>query len=402
MMAPTNTGTDAPPRPEDEVDDIMDDSKPLLAGSKSGFHTDYDIGTDLGSGSFSVVKAATHRETGNIVAVKCIRRASLPADEREALRDEVSILRELDHPNIIAMHDFYEEEQNFYLVMEVMEGGELFDRIVQKSYYNEKEARDLVKILLNSMQYLHVRNIVHRDLKPENLLLANKQDDSNIRLADFGFAKRVIKPLKTQCGTPGYVAPEILRGDTYGLSVDMWSIGVITYILLGGYPPFHDDNQSVLYKKIKAGEFVFHPEYWDPVSPEAKDLITRMLCVDHTKRLTAEDALDHPWIAGMSDQELQAHDLNGTLTEIRKFNARRKLKGTIKAVMAATKMKRLLEGLTRAGSSMSLEEKKSAEEKLRVESVKVLQKMYRQWKERKTEREGGCEAVETSAPEVTS
>lgn len=268
MMAPTNTGTDAPPRPEDEVDDIMDDSKPLLAGSKSGFHTDYDIGTDLGSGSFSVVKAATHRETGNIVAVKCIRRASLPADEREALRDEVSILRELDHPNIIAMHDFYEEEQNFYLVMEVMEGGgecdaiillphfiwpltislthhhtELFDRIVQKSYYNEKEARDLVKILLNSMQYLHVRNIVHRDLKPENLLLANKQDDSNIRLADFGFAKRVIKPLKTQCGTPGYVAPEILRGDTYGLSVDMWSIGVITYILLGGYPPFHDDNQ---------------------------------------------------------------------------------------------------------------------------------------------------------------
>ena len=365
-MAPTNTGTDAPPRPEDEVDDIMDDSKPLLAGSKSGFHTDYDIGTDLGSGSFSVVKAATHRETGNIVAVKCIRRASLPADEREALRDEVSILRELDHPNIIAMHDFYEEEQNFYLVMEVMEGGgecdaiillphfiwpltislthhhtelfdrivqksyynekeardlvkillnsmqylhvrnivhrdlkpenlllankqddsnirladfgfakrvikplggecdaiillphfiwpltislthhhtELFDRIVQKSYYNEKEARDLVKILLNSMQYLHVRNIVHRDLKPENLLLANKQDDSNIRLADFGFAKRVIKPLKTQCGTPGYVAPEILRGDTYGLSVDMWSIGVITYILLGGYPPFHDDNQ---------------------------------------------------------------------------------------------------------------------------------------------------------------
>ena len=158
----------------------------------------------------------------------------------------------------------------------------------------------------------------------------------------------------------------------------------------------------MLYKKIKAGEFVFHPEYWDPVSPEAKDLITRMLCVDHTKRLTAEDALDHPWIAGMSDQELQAHDLNGTLTEIRKFNARRKLKGTIKAVMAATKMKRLLEGLTRAGSSMSLEEKKSAEEKLRVESVKVLQKMYRQWKERKTEREGGCEAVETSAPEVTS
>lgn len=237
------------------------------------------------------------------------------------------------------------QPENYYLVMEVMSGGELFDRIVQKSYYNEKEARDLVKILLDAICYMHDRNIVHRDLKPENLLLQNRDNDSEIRLADFGFAKRVKGnlSLSTQCGTPGYVAPEILKGDKYGLAVDMWSIGVITYILLGGYPPFHDDNQATLYKKIKSGDFVFHPEYWDPVSKEAKDLITRMLTVDYEKRLTAKDALNHPWIHDMSDGELQSHDLHGTLDEIKKFNARRKLKGTIKAVMAATKMKRLIE-----------------------------------------------------------
>ena len=328
----------------------------LIESSIQGFQNDYSLGNDLGSGSFSVVKKATSRANPSLsVAVKCIKRSNLPPDEIDALRDEVSILRECNHPHIIHMHAFYEEQNHFYLVMEVMDGGELFDRIVQKSYYNEKEARDVVKILLEAINYLHVRNIVHRDLKPENLLLANVHNDSDIRLADFGFAKRVVRPLATQCGTPGYVAPEILTGETYGLGVDMWSIGVITYILLGGYPPFHDENQAALYKKIKSADFVFHPEYWDPVSAEAKDLITSMLTVDRSKRITATAALAHPWISGMTDEELQAHDLNGTLDEIKKFNARRKLKGTIKAVMAATKMKLMLQSLTQASKTIAKE-----------------------------------------------
>jgi len=249
------------------------------------------------------------------------------------------------------------------------------------------------------MNYLHDHNIVHRDLKPENLLLANKNNDSNIRLADFGFAKRVNQPLKTQCGTPGYVAPEILKGESYGLSVDMWSIGVITYILLGGYPPFHDENQSVLYKKIKQGEFVFHAEYWDPVSVEAKDLISRMLTVDCDKRLTAADALNHPWISGLTDEQLQAHDLNGTLTEIRKFNARRKLKGTIKAVMAATKMKRLLEGLTRGNSGISAEELEARQAMLQVEAAKTIQKNWRICSKRKKEAKEEGAPAEAEATE---
>ena len=258
------------------------------------------------------------------------------------------------------MHAFYEESEYYYLVMEIMDGGELFDRIVQKSFYNEKEARDLVKILLEAINYMHERNIVHRDLKPENLLLASTTNDSDIRLADFGFAKRVSTPLSTQCGTPGYVAPEILKGDKYGLSVDMWSIGVITYILLGGYPPFHDDNQAVLYRKIKEGNFDFHPEYWDPVSKEAKNLIKSMLTVNIDDRLTAKDALNDPWI-NMSDSDLEAHDLNGTLDEIKKFNARKKLKGTIKAVMAMGKMKRLIESLTQASHQIDQDNKAEEE-----------------------------------------
>ena len=324
----------------------------LIANSLSGFTDTYDLGDDLGSGSFSVVKMAKHRENGSTVAVKVIKRSSLPPDEIDALRDEVSILGEVHHPNIIHMLSFYEEECHFYLVMEVMDGGELFDRIVQKSYYNEKEARDVVKTLLSCISYLHELDVVHRDLKPENLLLANSENDSDIRLADFGFAKRVMKPLSTQCGTPGYVAPEILKGEAYGLAVDMWSIGVITYILLGGYPPFHDENQATLYKKIKTADFVFHPEYWDPVSVEAKDMISSMLTVDPGQRILAKDAMNHPWINSITDDELQTHNLEGTLGEIKKFNARRKLKGTIKAVMAATKMKLLLLSLTKASKAV--------------------------------------------------
>lgn len=141
-----------------------------------------------------------------------------------------------------------------------------------QTFYNEKEARDLVFILLSAVKYLHDRNIVHRDLKPENVLLTSKKDDAEIKLADFGFAERVtsMNSLTTQCGTPGYVAPEILKNDKYGKPVDMWSIGVITYILLGGYPPFHDENQRNLFSKIKRGKYEFHAEYWSAVSDEAK------------------------------------------------------------------------------------------------------------------------------------
>ena len=221
----------------------------------------------LGEGAYSVVRPAVARRSGERVAVKIINRAGLSADDENDLRTEVSILRRLKHPNIVRLIDFFEEPLTYIIIMEYVMGGELFDRIVKKAFYNEKEARDCVSALLNAVKYLHDRDIVHRDLKPENLLLKSLDDDSDLKLADFGFATEVHgNNLTQQCGTPGYVAPEIISRKNYGKAVDMWSTGVIIYILLGGYPPFHHDNQKELFRIIQSGKYEFHPEFWVSLS----------------------------------------------------------------------------------------------------------------------------------------
>ena len=220
----------------------------------------------LGEGAYSIVRAARQRTTRKKVAVKIITRIGLSAEDEEDLRSEVSILKRLDHPNIVRLFGFFQEPGHYTIVMEYVPGGELFDRIVKKEHYSEKEARDCVFVMLNAVKYLHERNIVHRDLKPENLLLKSLEDDTDLKLADFGFAAEVDgNNQHKQCGTPGYVAPEILSKKPYGLCVDMWSLGVIIYILLGGYPPFHHEKQKELFKLIQSGTYEFHADYW--VSP---------------------------------------------------------------------------------------------------------------------------------------
>eukprot|EP01041_Mallomonas_annulata_P009785 gene9785-20351_t len=286
----------------------------------------YQLKEELGRGAFSIVRRGIHLDTGTIVAVKCVSRKDLPPEDEESLRTEVSILRGLDHKNIVKCLDFYVEASHFYLVMEYMPGGELFDRIVKKTYYNEREARDVVFGLIYAIKYCHDKDIVHRDLKPENLLLSTKDDDSNIKIADFGFATVTsTNNLKTRCGTPNYVAPEILMNENYGKAVDMWSIGVITYVLLGGYPPFDDDNESKLFKKIKRAEYEFHPDFWRGVSKEAKDLIKKLLVVTPSHRLTAEQAMQHPWLSANA-KELEKHNLESNLATLKKYAAQRKLK----------------------------------------------------------------------------
>ncbi|DAZ96083.1 TPA: hypothetical protein N0F65_005861 [Lagenidium giganteum] len=306
----------------------------------NGFEENYTLGKTIGSGTFSVVREAIHKPTGQRYAIKCIKREGLVAEDIEALKTEVAILKEMNHPNIMILHDFFQEEKYYYLVTEFMAGGELFDRIVEKSYYSEREARDLVKLLLEAIKYCHDADIVHRDLKPENLLLTSKDDDASIKLADFGFAKKIEfdgEGLVTACGTPGYVAPEILEGHPYGKSVDIWSIGVITYILLCGYPPFHDDNHNALFKKIKKGKFQYDSPYWDHVSDEAKDLINKMLVVNPAERATAAQLLEHRWVTGA---EVATVQLTSALEELKRFNARRKFRAavsTVKATIALTK-----------------------------------------------------------------
>ncbi|TMW55519.1 hypothetical protein Poli38472_010401 [Pythium oligandrum] len=294
---------------------------------------EYTLGRELGSGAYSVVYEGINKKTGNKYAVKAMQIAGLSEDDIEAFHQEVEILKEMQHPNIMRLYAVYLEEATYYLVTELVAGGELFDRIVEKSYYSEKEARDLVKVLLDTIKFCHDRKVVHRDLKPENLLLTSKEDDANIKLADFGFAKKIVEEtgLVTTCGTPGYVAPEILSRTPYGTSVDIWSIGIITYILLCGYPPFHDDNQALLFRKIKAGRFVFDSPYWDNVSEDAKDLIKKMLIVDPAERWTATQLLEHKWITG---EEVSTTPLLTALEELRKYNARRRFKSAVTTVKA--------------------------------------------------------------------
>lgn len=315
-------------------------STPPPSMSTGRFADEYVMGKELGAGTFSVVREATHRVTGERFAIKCIKREELSQDDVDALMLEVAILKQMQHPHIVKLYEVFQEDTYYYLVTEFMAGGELFDRIVEKNFYSEREARELVKILLTTIQFCHDADVVHRDLKPENLLLTNKADVADIKLADFGFAKQVQmdgEGLATACGTPGYVAPEILQARPYGKEVDIWSIGVITYILLCGYPPFHHDNQGMLFRKIKTGKFEFDSPYWDNVSGEAKDLIAKMLVVNPLERWTAARLLEHTWITGANVNTVQ---LTGALIELRRFNARRKFKAavsTVKATISLTK-----------------------------------------------------------------
>ena len=334
----TAVGNDsATSNPHDEFPDETPEPS-----SESGMRFDelYRLKGVLGTGAFSTVREGFHRSNAHLgYAVKCINRKKLTEEDEAALLDEVSILKEMRNVHIIRLYDFFSEPSTYYLVMERMRGGELFDRIVAKAYYNEKEARDTCKILLEAVQYCHDNNVAHRDLKPENLLLTSEFDDSSVKIADFGFAKRVFKPksLTTQCGTPGYVAPEILSSTPYDERADMWSVGVILYILLGGYPPFIESTQRDLFRKIRKGEYEFHEEYWGTVSTEAKDLISSLLTVDPDKRLTAQDAMDNTWILG-DDETLAQRDLGANLEKFRNFNGKRKLRAAVSAIIAAQRL----------------------------------------------------------------
>lgn len=329
--------------------------------SAGDFKSVYTLGKVLGKGNFSVVRQATHKTDGNTVAVKCIDPASLDKADQEALVIEIDVLKNLDCPNIIKLHDVYLEKKMYYIVTEIMQGGELFDRIISKEFYSEADAQKVVQTLASAIKYCHDRDIVHRDLKPENILLSDDTEDATIKIADFGFAKKVDvvtgddgATLSTACGTPGYVAPEILKGEKYGREVDLWSLGIITYILLSGYPPFHDDNQGRLFKKIRSGIFKFDSPYWDNISQEAKDFVKSLLTVDPKARMTVEQVFDNAWLKE-SAEEAKQHDLTQALTELKRFQARKKWKKGTAAVIAVNKLQKLVGGGTNGTSPDDVE-----------------------------------------------
>uniref|UniRef100_A0A8B9KRF9 calcium/calmodulin-dependent protein kinase n=1 Tax=Astyanax mexicanus TaxID=7994 RepID=A0A8B9KRF9_ASTMX len=279
------------------------------------------------------------KSTGQEYAAKIINTKKLSARDHQKLEREARICRLLKHPNIVRLHDSIAEEGFHYLVFDLVTGGELFEDIVAREYYSEADASQCINQILESVNHIHQHDIVHRDLKPENLLLASKMKGAAVKLADFGLAIEVQGDQQAWfgfAGTPGYLSPEVLRKDPYGKPVDIWACGVILYILLVGYPPFWDEDQHKLYQQIKAGAYDFPSPEWDTVTPEAKNLINQMLTINPAKRITAEQALKHPWVCQRSTVASMMHRQE-TVECLRKFNARRKLKGAILTTMLVSR-----------------------------------------------------------------
>ncbi|XP_055054732.2 calcium/calmodulin-dependent protein kinase (CaM kinase) II beta 1 isoform X15 [Misgurnus anguillicaudatus] len=303
------------------------------------FTDEYQLYEELGKGAFSVVRRCVKLSTGQEYAAKIINTKKLSARDHQKLEREARICRLLKHPNIVRLHDSISEEGFHYLLFDLVTGGELFEDIVAREYYSEADASHCIHQILDSVHHIHQHDIVHRDLKPENLLLASKCKNAAVKLADFGLAIEVQGDQQAWfgfAGTPGYLSPEVLRKEAYGKPVDIWACGVILYILLVGYPPFWDEDQHKLYQQIKAGAYDFPSPEWDTVTPEAKNLINQMLTINPTKRITAQEALKHPWVCQRSTVASMMHRQE-TVECLKKFNARRKLKGAILTTMLVSR-----------------------------------------------------------------
>eukprot|EP01121_Diplochlamys_sp_Union-15-3_P012908 TRINITY_DN3934_c0_g1_i3.p1 TRINITY_DN3934_c0_g1~~TRINITY_DN3934_c0_g1_i3.p1 ORF type:complete len:355 (-),score=48.33 TRINITY_DN3934_c0_g1_i3:55-1119(-) len=269
----------------------------------------------LGRGYFAIVKTAVNKKTNERVAVKCIDKHKV---ELEKLWNEIDILEKAKHPRVVVMEAFFDTKDILYICMELMEGGEVYEEIVSRKQFTERDCSHIMKQVFEGLKYLHSINIIHRDLKLENLLIKDKsRTELEIKLADFGLSK-IAKDQKTfsACGTPFYVAPDILRtgepsGDGYSTEVDMWACGILMYILLSGRLPFHADSDVDLFKLILKGEFIFKSPQFDTVSSTAKDLISKLLVVNPSERLTAVQALEHPFISG----EVKANPLHDSFIQ---------------------------------------------------------------------------------------
>ena len=280
------------------------------------------------------------KKTNEVYAAKRINRKNLHPIEAVALHDEIAALQQVANcEHIVELYDVFDEPDYTFLVLECMKGGDLIDRIIEKHNYTEYDAKEVSRKLLMAVAYCHEKKIANRNLKPENLLL-KANSDTDVKISDFGYAKTVTFPnsLRTQCGTEGYVAPEILEHrPAYDVSCDMWSLGVILYIVLGGYRPFRGEGEDVM-RQIRYGEYKFHKRYWSHVSDDAKDLITKMLTVDPLKRITAQNALRNRWIQA-DENSLGGVELSNNMKDLKNLrNAKRKIKAATTAIIATNKL----------------------------------------------------------------
>ncbi|XP_064215798.1 calcium/calmodulin-dependent protein kinase type II alpha chain isoform X9 [Tribolium castaneum] len=352
------------------------------------FSDNYDLKEELGKGAFSVVRRCVQKSTGLEFAAKIINTKKLSARDFQKLEREARICRKLQHPNIVCnpdvlkllvrLHDSIQEENFHYLVFDLVTGGELFEDIVAREFYSEADASHCIQQILESVNHCHQNGVVHRDLKPENLLLASKAKGAAVKLADFGLAIEVQGEQQAWfgfAGTPGYLSPEVLKKEPYGKPVDIWACGVILYILLVGYPPFWDEDQHRLYAQIKAGAYDYPSPEWDTVTPEAKNLINQMLTVNPGKRITASEALKHPWICQRERVASVVHRQE-TVDCLKKFNARRKLKGAILTTMLATRNFSSRSIIVKKGDGSQVKESTDSSTTLEDDDIKDLDSVH--------------------------
>ena len=333
--------------------------------SEGRFSDLYKLTEKLNAGAYGTVYRGLRASDNLQVAVKETLRTGPNWKSTEAdLMREVKVLQKMRHPNVISVYDFFvdKEAKRCYVVLELMRGGDLFEAVVERKQkfniaYNELQARGIMYVALKAIEYLHTHDIVHRDIKPENLLLVKDNKLPTIKLADFGFVEKehLLKP--GVCGTAGYMAPEIISERPYGKPCDMFSLGVVMYILLAGFPPYWEAQQTAaqespngvttaIYNATVKGAWAFNgSDMWDHVTPELKDLISKLMHLDPRKRPNIKEALAHPWMV-KADAEFSARPLDDTLKSLKRFNAKRKLMRGIRAVMAVNRFQNAIGSLT--------------------------------------------------------
>jgi len=274
----------------------------------------------IGEGAYGKVFKVRHRVTGKTYAIKMLKKKDIK------ILNEIKILRKLDHPNIMKVYEYFSSEYCWYFVEEYVAGGDLYEQICKLQYYNEVTASNIMKQIFSFVSYLHQMNIVHRDIKPKNMMVSNKKDEIEIKLVDFGtatfFSRK--KPLTDRVGTPIYMAPEVLKGNYFN-ECDLWSCGVILYILLGGNPPFDGKNSQEIYSKIEKCDVKLKGNEWNNVSDEAKDLIIKLLEKNVSKRITAQEALKHPFITNNTIKKNQTFNKLSLKNCLQTFASKQKL-----------------------------------------------------------------------------
>lgn len=355
------------PASESPHPDFIDETKlfvpfhktdPIVSSSKT---CGYEFAFKIGEGAFSDVRAAYRKDDDRkIVCIKEINMAYYTKEYAIQSPYEFNILSQLSHPDILKIYEVFSSKKIYYMVSELFCGGELFDSICQRDRYSEEDARRVMRTVAESMRYCHKRKVIHRDIKPENLILVDKSRDSKVKLIDFGFARVMTdQPFTDLRGSAMYLSPEMIAG-SYGLQTDVWSLGVVFFIMLSGVYPFESATGDVEETKeiITRGKFTFSSRYWAGVSMQARDLVSRMLCMDCDERITMAGVLEHPWIVNQQNKEV---DISSSIATIKTFQQNRKMKSTSLAVRATLVFK--------SNGIHLLKEKMKSKGKLRLQSV---------------------------------